>query len=56
MAMVYHLAPAARWQSWPAGSPYLPAEYGADGFIHKPIDFDLLLARIQEIFHSRSSS
>lgn len=29
---------------------------GADGFIHKPIDFDLLLARIQEIFYYPSSS
>lgn len=27
---------------------------GADGFIHKPIDFDLLLARIQEIFYYSS--
>ncbi len=31
---IYHLAPAARWRDWPAGTPYLPAEYGADGFVH----------------------
>ncbi|MFL5806686.1 MAG: DUF952 domain-containing protein [Roseiflexaceae bacterium] len=31
---IYHLAPAARWRDWPGGTPYLPAEYGADGFVH----------------------
>lgn len=34
MDPIYHLAPAPRWQSWPAGAPYLPAEYAADGFVH----------------------
>lgn len=28
--------------------------HGADGFIRKPIDFDVLLARIQEILQSNS--
>jgi uncharacterized protein (DUF952 family) len=34
MNIIYHLAPAERWRSWPDGQPYLPAEYEADGFIH----------------------
>ena len=34
MKHIYHLAPAARWREWPAGTPYLPAEYNADGFVH----------------------
>jgi uncharacterized protein (DUF952 family) len=31
---IYHLAPAARWNTWPDGEPYLPAEYDAEGFVH----------------------
>lgn len=31
---IYHLAPAERWQRWPAGQPYLPAEFESDGFVH----------------------
>jgi uncharacterized protein (DUF952 family) len=34
MQLIYHLAPAERWHGWPAGTPYLPAEYSADGFVH----------------------
>lgn len=34
METLYHLAPAERWHEWPAGTPYLPAEYDRDGFIH----------------------
>ena len=34
MTTIYHLAPAARWRDWPAGAPYLPAEYEIDGFVH----------------------
>ena len=34
MTLIYHLAPATRWSSWPADQPYLPAEYDKDGFIH----------------------
>lgn len=37
-------------------SPSEGLNRGADGFIHKPIDFDLLLARIQEIFYYPSSN
>lgn len=34
MSLIYHLAPAERWNSWPHAEPYLPAEYAADGFVH----------------------
>ena len=34
MSLIYHLAPAARWYSWPVHEPYLSAEYKHDGFIH----------------------
>jgi uncharacterized protein (DUF952 family) len=34
MELIYHLAPAARWHSWPAHTAYLPAEFAADGFVH----------------------
>jgi uncharacterized protein (DUF952 family) len=41
--LIYHLAPAARWQTWPAGVPYVPAEYEADRFIHCTAGDDLML-------------
>ncbi|CAF1291027.1 unnamed protein product [Adineta steineri] len=34
MSLIYHLAPASRWYSWPDELPYLPAEYDREGFIH----------------------
>ncbi|CAF2635923.1 unnamed protein product [Rotaria sp. Silwood2] len=34
MSLIYHLAPTSRWYSWPENTPYLPAEYDKDGFIH----------------------
>lgn len=43
MKLIYHLAPAARWSAWPADTPYLPAEYEADGFIHCTAGDDLML-------------
>ncbi len=43
MATIYHLAPAARWRDWPANTPYLPAEYDADGFIHCTAGDELML-------------
>jgi uncharacterized protein (DUF952 family) len=42
--IIYHLAPAERWQNWPADTPYLPAEYEADGFVHCTAGEELLLA------------
>ena len=41
---VYHLAPAERWRGWPAGTPYEPAEYAADGFVHCTAGEELMLA------------
>ena len=43
MSAIYHLAPAARWHTWPAAQPYLPAEYADDGFIHCTAGDDLML-------------
>lgn len=43
MPIIYHLAPAERWHSWPAGQPYLPAEFAADGFVHCTAGDDVML-------------
>jgi uncharacterized protein (DUF952 family) len=43
MDTIYHLAPAARWHDWPAGTPYLPTEYNADGFVHCTAGDELML-------------
>jgi uncharacterized protein (DUF952 family) len=32
--LIHHLVPAAEFAATPAGQPYLPAAYAADGFIH----------------------
>ena len=29
-----HLVPEARWDAWDPATPYLPAAYEADGFVH----------------------
>jgi uncharacterized protein (DUF952 family) len=50
MNTIYHLAPAARWQNWPTGAPYLPAEYEADGFIHCTAGDELML-RVANTFY-----
>ena len=34
MNVIYHLAPAARWSTWPEDQPYLPSEFEREGFIH----------------------
>ena len=34
MNVIYHLAPAARWSTWPDDQPYLPSEFEREGFIH----------------------
>ena len=44
MEYIYHLAPAARWYTWPSDQPYLPAEYDADGFIHCTAGDALMIA------------
>lgn len=43
MSYIYHLAPAERWRTWPAGEAYLPAEYDADGFVHCTRGEELML-------------
>ncbi len=43
MAPIYHLAPLERWQTWPEGEAYLPAEYEAEGFIHCTRGDELML-------------
>jgi uncharacterized protein (DUF952 family) len=43
MTTIYHLAPTARWRGWPANTPYQPAEYDADGFIHCTAGDELML-------------
>lgn len=41
---IYHVAPAERWHSWPTHTPYQPAEYAADGFVHCTAGEELMLA------------
>jgi uncharacterized protein (DUF952 family) len=50
MTTIYHLAPAARWRDWPANTPYLPAEYDADGFIHCTAG-DALMLEVANTFY-----
>jgi uncharacterized protein (DUF952 family) len=50
MTHIYHLAPAARWEAWPAGQPYLPAEYDQDGFVHCTAG-DTLMLRVANSFY-----
>jgi uncharacterized protein (DUF952 family) len=33
-----------RWQSWPADTDYLPAEYAKDGFVHCTAGDDLMVS------------
>jgi len=42
-AIIHHLALAAEYAATPAGQPYLPAAYAADGFIHCTLEPDVLL-------------
>jgi uncharacterized protein (DUF952 family) len=50
MQTIYHLAPSGRWRAWPAGEPYLPAEFEAEGFIHCTAGDELML-RIANRFY-----
>src|SRR5437868_13943906 len=50
MSLIYHLAPATRWYSWPENKPYLPAEYDKDGFIHCTSG-DELMIKVANHFH-----
>ncbi|CAF1305958.1 unnamed protein product [Rotaria sordida] len=43
MSLIYHLVLVKRWQAWPKNTPYLPAEYEKDGFIHCTAGDELLL-------------
>jgi uncharacterized protein (DUF952 family) len=43
MSTIYHLCPVARWNAWPAETPYLPEPYEQDGFIHCTAGDELLL-------------
>lgn len=54
MSHIYHLAPAARWESWPNDTPYLPAEYQADGFIHCTAGDELMLNVANTFYRSAS--
>jgi uncharacterized protein (DUF952 family) len=48
--MIYHLAPADRWNNWPLDTDYLPAEFDADGFVHCTAGDDLML-RVANTFY-----
>ena len=52
MDTIYHLAPAARWRDWPAGTPYQPAEYDADGFVHCTSGDEMMLKVANTVYRS----
>lgn len=56
MQAIYHLAPAERWRDWPAGQPYLPAEYAADGFVHCTAGPALMLRVANRFYRSVPSA
>ncbi len=43
MTVIYHLAPADRWTTWPGDTPYVPAEFDTDGFVHCTAGDELML-------------
>lgn len=43
MSLIYHLAPATRWSTWPENELYFPAAYGEEGFIHCTLGDELML-------------
>ena len=53
---IYHLAPAERWRSWPAHTPYEPAEYAADGFVHCTAGAGLMLAVANRFYREAPGS
>lgn len=50
MSLIYHLAPATRWYSWPENKPYFPVDYEKDGFIHCTLG-DELMVKIANRFY-----
>ncbi len=50
MNTILHLAPRARWETWPAGEPYLPETYAQDGFVHCTSG-DPLMLRVANRFY-----
>jgi uncharacterized protein (DUF952 family) len=50
MTPIYHMAPAARWREWPDDTPYLPAEYDAERFIHCTAGDELMLKVANAIY------
>jgi uncharacterized protein (DUF952 family) len=51
MEPIFHLAPAARWHSWPPEAEYLPAEYEQDGFVHCTAGAELMLRVANRFYH-----
>ena len=43
--IIFHMAPAERWTTWPDHEPYVPAEFTADGFVHCTAG-EALMARV----------
>lgn len=51
MTVIYHLAPADRWATWPADTPYVPAEFDTDGFVHCTAGDELMLHVANTVYH-----
>ncbi|MBM4412866.1 MAG: DUF952 domain-containing protein [Chloroflexi bacterium] len=51
MALIYHMVLVTRWQSWPSETPYLPAEYDNDGFVHCTAG-DALMLKVANHFYT----
>ncbi|MCE2850212.1 MAG: DUF952 domain-containing protein [Roseiflexaceae bacterium] len=43
MPLIYHMALAMRWQTWPVGQDYLPSDYAKDGFVHCTAGDELMI-------------
>ena len=51
MTQIYHMVPTARWQTWPSDTPYLPAKYEKDGFVHCTAG-DALMLKVANRFYT----
>ena len=56
VTQIYHLAPADRWLHWPDSSPYLPAEYAADGFVHCTAGAARMIEVANRFYHDRADA
>jgi len=52
MSLIYHMALASRWHSWPQNTPYLPEAYADDGFVHCTAGDELMIKVANSFYRS----